>query len=212
MGKMLLDFQSLLNKYDLNIRGVIHIGAHIGQEYQIYKNNGIRNCIFFEPLKDNFKKLKENIADDEVIFVNKALGNEEKLILMNVESVNGGQSSSILKPKHHLTQYPHITFDKTEEVEMIKLDNFMVNMNYENFNFINIDVQGYELEVFKGSSETLKKIDYIIAEVNRAELYENCASVFQIDDYLSKFSFERVETSWEGVTWGDALYVKNAKL
>jgi hypothetical protein len=77
------------------------------------------------------------------------------------------------------------------------------------FNFINIDVQGYELEVFKGAKNYLNEINYIIAEVNKDYVYENCALVNEIDDFLSQFNFKRTETSWDGVTWGDAFYIKN---
>ncbi len=76
------------------------------------------------------------------------------------------------------------------------------------YNFINIDVQGYELEVFKGAVNTLEKIDYIITEVNRAELYKNCVQIEELDSFLSQHGFARDITSWDGDTWGDAFYVK----
>jgi hypothetical protein len=128
---------------------------------------------------------------------------------MNVEEANNGMSSSILKPKLHLEQYPWITFNDKVMVEIDKLDNYIGES--ENYNFINIDVQGYELEVFKGGSNFLNHVDYIMTEVNNSELYENCAKVKELDDYLSTYDFERVETTWDGVTWGDALYIKKTK-
>jgi hypothetical protein len=93
-------------------------------------------------------------------------------------------------------------------------------MNLKIFNFINIDVQGFELEVFRGAKKTLSQIDYIIAEVNKEELYRNCALVAEVDLFLSKYGFSRVETKWitdtnlgnyrpKAETWGDALYIKN---
>lgn len=204
---MLLDLTDLKNKYNLDIKGVIHIGAHHGQEYATYKNLNIKNIIFFEPLSDNFKILKERVGDECELF-NLALGNTVGEIKMHVEVNNNGQSSSILKPKLHLDQYPHITFENEEIVKVEKLDNININ---DNINFINVDVQGYELEVFKGGINTLEKIDYIIAEVNRAELYENCTQIEDLDNFLNKYNFKRVETAWDGVTWGDALYIKNKK-
>ena len=52
-------------------------------------------------------------------------------------------------------------------------------------NFINIDVQGYELEVFKGGTKTLEKVDYIYCEVNRGEVYEGNAMVEDLDEFLA---------------------------
>ncbi len=129
---------------------------------------------------------------------------------MNIETANEGQSSSILKPNLHLKQYPHIQFNETVEVDMVRLDDYFMNenINPEDYNMINIDVQGYELEVFKGSQNILNNISYIISEVNRDEVYENCAKVQDLDVFLKKYGFDRVETTWDGLTWGDALYVK----
>lgn len=206
---MLLDFSNLLNKYNMKIEGVVHIGAHYGQEYFLYEQQKIQNIIFFEPLKDNFAVLENKLTNKNAVLVNKALGPENRKVIMNVEKNNKGQSSSILEPKLHLQQYPHIVFEDKEEVEMITLDSYFLHEQQLQHNFINIDVQGYELQVFKGAKNTLKFIDYIICEVNRAELYENCASVYDLDDFLSSYGFIRCETSWEGVTWGDALYVKS---
>ena len=77
------------------------------------------------------------------------------------------------------------------------------------YNFINIDVQGYELEVFKGGKDTLNNIDYITTEVNRDEVYKDCAKIEELDTYLGDYGFQRVETTWDGGTWGDAFYIKN---
>lgn len=202
---MLLDFDFLIKKYNLKIKGVIHIGAHYGEEHLHYKKHNIENLSYFEPLKKNFKVLEEKIKDKSLLF-NIALGNDNSQIDMFVESNNNGQSSSILKPILHLNQYPYIVFNEVETVQMKKLDD--VGLVIGNYNLINIDVQGYELEVFKGASKILDSIDYIITEVNRDEVYENCAKVDQLDLFLKNYGFERVETSWDGHTWGDAFYLK----
>jgi len=204
---MLLDLVSLKKEYDLNIKGVLHIGAHFGQEMNVYDNLEIKNVIFFEPLPHVFEVLKSNIGSRATLY-NTALGNMEGLVEMNVESANQGMSSSVLVPSLHTQQYPGIVFNQKMTVSINKLDNIMNSHNKEDFNFICIDVQGYELEVFKGSVETLKNVDFIISEVNRAEVYENCAKVEELDEFLYQFGFERVETNWVGSTWGDAFYIK----
>lgn len=199
---MLLDFKNLFIKYNMNISGVIHIGAHYGEEHSLYKELKITNINYFEPLNKNFNILKNNIKDSNLY--NFALGEKETTIEMFVEENNNGQSSSILEPKLHLQQYPHIIFNKKEIVNMRTLDSFNIN----NCNLINIDVQGYELNVFKGGINTLNNIDYIITEVNNDEVYKNCSKINDLDLFLENFHFKRVETTWDGITWGDALYIK----
>jgi FkbM family methyltransferase len=206
---MLLDLFKLKEKYDLKIKGVLHIGAHFGQELQTYESLNIENIMFFEPLPHTFEKLKLNTQNKgkNVVLINTALGNKIGEIDMYVETANQGQSSSILEPSIHLKQYPHIQFNNKITVPITKLDEFIIDKNY--YNFINLDVQGYELEVLKGGSEFLKHIDYIMTEVNRDEVYKNCPMVEDLDDFLKTYGFERVETTWDGVTWGDAFYIKN---
>ena len=117
--------------------------------------------------------------------------------------------SSVLKPKVVLEQYPNITFNEREVVEMIRLDD--AEIEFEKYNFLNIDVQGYELEVLKGGEKTLNGIDYIYTEINNAEVYEDTPHVDELDKFLDPYGFVRVETDWSGVTWGDGLYVKEKK-
>ena len=202
---MLLDLTKISKKYGLNIKGVLHIGAHYGQENKVYEELQIKNRIFFEPLSNNFRKLSENV-DPKFTLINKALGDFNGEVEMYVEKENSGQSSSVLKPSLHLVQYPHITFQDTEKVEIARLDD--IEFDRESFNFINIDVQGYELEVFKGASETLKSVDYIMTELNIEELYEGCARHTDVELFLAEYGFKLVETDWAGFTWGDGFFIK----
>jgi FkbM family methyltransferase len=202
---MLLDLKSLIQKYDLNITGVIHIGAHYGQEHEIYLNNKIERIMYFEPLKKNFEVLKKNYPNHKEMY-NIALGNFNGEIEMYVESANSGMSSSILLPKKHLDQYPHIIFNDKEIVEIKRFDDLVLDK--DGYNLIMIDVQGYELEVFKGSAEFLENVDYIISEINRDEVYENCAKIQDLLSFLSPYGFELVEQNWAGDTWGDGFFIK----
>lgn len=202
---MLLSFTGLRKKYNMDVKGIIHVGAHYGEEISEYIENGIQDIVLFEPLSECFDVLAQkvmnlnaNIEGHQV-----ALGSAPGTATMYL-SDNEKQSSSILKPKVHLTHHPHVKFNGTEEVEVDLLDNF----DTKDYNFLNMDVQGYELEVLKGATETLKRVDYVYCEVNRDEVYEGNAYVEELDEFLSSYGMERVETSWEGQIWGDALYIK----
>ena len=207
---MLISFTNLFDKYKMNIKGIVHIGAHYGEEIQEYVDNGIQKITVFEPLSKNFDILAnrmENVNAD-IQGHQVALGSKKGTAKMFVSS-GDGQSSSILKPKQHLELHPDVSFNGTEEVEVCLLDEYDVGDS----NFINIDVQGYELEVFRGGKKTLEKIDYIYCEVNRDEVYEGNAMVEDMDEFLDAYGFERVETRWPETyyTWGDALYIKKEK-
>lgn len=203
---MLISFNQIKRKYNMNITGIVHVGGHHGEEIEDYINEGIQNIIIFEPLLNNFEILQKKCEklNADIVGHQIALGSEKKIVEMYVSS-NDALSSSILKPKIHLTQYTDILFDEKETVEVNLLDNYET----DTCNFLNMDVQGYELEVLKGGIKTLEHIDYVYCEVNRDEVYENNAYIEDIDKFLSDLNFERVVVEWTGETWGDALYIKN---
>ena len=207
---MLINFANLYQKYNMNISGVLHIGAHYGEEIKDYINYDIKNLVFFEPLSKSLEILEENLSayanQSNIQIFPYALGNEEKDVEMYV-SDHGGMCSSILKPKIVLEQYPGIKFPSKETVKMIKLDDAEIDI--ADYNFMNIDVQGYELEVLKGSKRILKNIDYVYTEINVDEVYEDAPHVDKLDEFLSTYGFSRVETDLSGTTWGDAFYIKN---
>lgn len=204
---MILDLKGIVKKYNLNINGVIHCGGHYGEEYDTYLELGINNQVWFEPQPEVFKIMESKLPNNENIkLINKALGNDAKKVTMYVDSYNQG-SSSILKPKLHLDQYRHIRFENEVEVDLVRLDDVIIEK--DKYNFLYMDCQGYEYEILKGASNLLNNIDVIMTEVNRAEVYENCGMINELDDYLNQYQFNRVETSWAGGTWGDAFYIKS---
>jgi FkbM family methyltransferase len=186
-------------------KGVIQIGAHYGQEIPFLLEIGINNIIAFEPLDHPFNELSKNFQN-KIKCIKKAVGNQNGTIEMYTESANHGQSSSVLKPKKHLEIYPNIKFENTITCEIVRLDDEIKNANQ--YNILLVDVQGYELEVFKGAVNTLANIDLIITEVNNDELYEDCAKIADLDKFLENLSFKRILTSWQEDVWGNAVYIK----
>ena len=203
---MLIDLRKLNQKYNLNINGVIHIGAHYGEENDIYKQLQIKNIVYVEPIKSTYDVLVESTKNNNnTLYFNTALGNFKGKTMMNMSS-NRNTSASILKPKNHLYLSPKVKFEGEVEVNIDLLDNLPFNRG--DYNMINIDVQGYELEVFKGGKNVLNHIDYIMAEINRDEVYEDCAQLDQLIEFLSPYGFELVETNWAGREWGDGFFIK----
>ena len=201
---MLFDITTYIKK---PITGIIQIGAHYGNEYDTLKKMS-ENILMFEPQKQVYEKLFNKLGSiSNLVIENKAVGASSGIMKMYTEQANGGQSSSLLIPQLHCIQYPNIKFNGIEEVEVITLNEYFTNKLF-NYNLMTLDVQGYELEVLKGSSDLLLNVDYILCEVNRAELYKDCPMVEEIDNFLNQYGFVREVTSWDGHTWGDALYTR----
>ena len=74
--------------------------------------------------------------------------------------------------------YPDIDYVSKIQVETKPLDDWL-DENFKNknqYNFINIDIQGYELEALKGMPNQLKIAEYIYLEVNFEEVYLGCSA------------------------------------
>ena len=205
-SKMILNYTDIVNNLNLKINGVIHIGAFFGQEKIIYDNLNINNIIWIEANPNYEEIIKNNVGDDMVIIV--GVGNVNDTMTFNI--ANNGQSSSFLEFGTHKNEHPGINFIGKIDIPVKR----MVNIIEENkiditkYNFLNIDIQGYELEALKGFDNLLNNFDYIYSEVNVNELYEKCSLINDIDEYLEKFNFERTHTNITSHGWGDAFYIK----
>ena len=206
--EMIIELKDILKYYGKPVKGVIHIGAHYGQEYDAYVPNGVKNMMFFEPLTANYEKLINKVGGKPgVTTYQLALGNIHGRQEMFVEGANHGMSSSLLNPKLHLEYYPHIEFTDKEMVEITRLDDIPFDRSL--YDMINIDVQGYELEVFKGGLKTLRHIDIVYTEINTKEVYEGCAMRDELDNFLGRLGFVReLDSQLFNDAWGDAVYFK----
>lgn len=82
-------------------------------------------------------------------------------------------SNSLLKPKNHLSKHSHVKFDNTIKVPTITLDTFCKENNIKHIDFLWMDTQGAEYNIFEGAEKILKKTKYIYTEYSDFEMYEN---------------------------------------
>jgi FkbM family methyltransferase len=208
----LLNLTKINDNYNLKVKGVAHFGAHLGEEVKDYKKLNFTNIHLFEPQKKLFKKLEKSFSIFEDIYLyNVGLGEKKITTEIYLSPSNEGASASLLKASGHLEYHPEIIFEGKESVEIYSYDEF----DLKNVNFLNIDIQGYELEALKGSENSLKNyIDYISIEISRKEMYEGAILKNELDNFLENFEFIRVSTRWASskTPWGDAFYVKKTEV
>ena len=61
---MLINITYLINKYNLKINGILHIGAHLCEEKQVYDENNINNVLWIEGNTNIVNKVKKLIYLD----------------------------------------------------------------------------------------------------------------------------------------------------
>lgn len=223
---MLIDFRTLFPKYGITPKGVIQVGAHWAEEHDIYLEMGVSKMVYIEPCQEAYDKMVTKFnAKPEFIITDKykmavtntgvsiykvACGDTDGEMEMFVSHNNQGQSNSLLKPLLHLQQHPEVKFTDKEIVEVRKLDNIEI-LGKDNYNILVLDCQGFEGNILKGATETLKSIELIYTECNNGQTYEGNMEIEEMDAFLKSFGFERVETYWPSPnwTWGDCCYLKS---
>ena len=204
---MIIGFENYSHKYNFNdVTGIIHVGAHHGQEYNEYVQTfGNVNTHWFEPLNDAFDVLKKNLLSYSNVFLYQfALGDKFENIEMFVDNGNEGQSSSLMQPIQHINLFPHITFEEKRIVHVRTLDSFHIR----NSNVLVLDTQGYELKCLQGSIETLKSVKYVFSEFNMVEMYKGCPTFEDLNNFMLQHHFTLKEQWYTEGSWGDAFWIK----
>lgn len=207
----MLDIPALCRRHGITPRGVIHVGAHDGNEIAVYRTMNVGKVLFIEANPEVFRRLERKFeAAPDVILASCAICDYNGTVDLRVTS--NEQSSSILRLHLHRELYPAIIEVKKVAVQARTLDALIAekDLDIADFNILNMDIQGAELRALKGgANSTLPGIEAINTEINFEELYEDGALASELDDFLALHGFKRVATTTpHHPTWGDAFYVR----
>jgi FkbM family methyltransferase len=201
---MLISLHELIQRYNIQIKGILHVGAHECEELNDYlRYIPIEKMLWVDALPDKVALCKQKYPG--VLIENAIVSDVIEKVRFNVS--NNGQSSSMLDFGLHSHFHPQVHYIGYFESETKLLKDILPKYDIE-YNFLNFDIQGAELKALKGMEEYLDKVDYLYTEVNSDYVYKDCALVTDLDDYLLKFGLHRVETNWTDCKWGDALYIR----
>lgn len=207
----------ITQKYSLApITSVLQVGASGGQEIPLFKSSGVTHAVMIEPLDYPFSILSANTRGIENYMpVQSAVGATDGEAVTFFVASNDGQSSSILKPAQHLSAFPSVAFNEKVTTNSFTLDTIARSVKVTNSNFpdqydlIYIDVQGAELEVFKGASKCLLSSKYIFTEVGFGGGYENDVSYLRLTQYLDAFGYKLVSLNIDPTHgYGDAFFMR----
>ena len=174
---------------------VIDAGAHKGEFLiNIIPHVPFKKAYTFEPQLEVFNILKKKLINDERIKHNNlALSEiiEKKIITINkltsTSSLSEFDNSSVfLKIKNLLLRQKNEKLN-SYEVTTTTIDDYFEELDLSN-SLLKIDVEGYELNVLKGSKNTIKKIKFVLIENQFFNIYKN-NNEKDWHDYLMKNKF-----------------------
>lgn len=207
---MLIHFSKViatLAKYGVQVRGILHVGAHECEELGDYVSGGVpaSAVVWIEGNADKVALMKARGVPN---VYHALVSDKEEDVIFNI--TNNGQSSSILALETHKVEHPQIYVSemRVERTTTLKKLVDINGIDVRQLNFWNFDIQGAELMALKGAGELLDSAEALYLEVNEKELYKGCALLTEMDAFLEERGFRRVDMVMLHHGWGDALYVR----
>jgi FkbM family methyltransferase len=206
---MLIPLREIKRAVKIVPKSILHVGGHLAEESSEYERLFTGATITWIESQSELVDAMRDILKPERNEVICATVWNETGVEKEFYFSNNSQASSLLKFDQHLSIFPEILISKVEKVKTIRLDE--LETKFTNFDFVNLDIQGSELQALEGMGTLIEKVNYIYIEVNRAPIYIDVPQLKAIDKWLKKAGFERVAIRWaHHQDWGDAFYVKRA--
>jgi len=194
-------------------KGVLHLGAHKGEEADIYQWLG-KKVIWIEAIPKIFDQLKDNLSfysnQDAYCLLLGDMDNVKKSFYI---SNNNSVSSSLFKFSKNTLDRKYFSEQKLEMkneliLEMSKLDTFIKknNIDISNYNHWIVDLQGAELLALKGAEKSLEFCDSLLIEISKVDIYENGVLWPDLKNWLIKRNFYPVTDPAQDHT--DVLFKK----
>lgn len=162
----------------LSIDCVFDVGANQGQ-YRDFLREDVgfeKRIVSFEPIPGNAAAMRARAAGDTEWMVEAmALGSRSGVAQFNV--MVGSQFSSFLRPDHsNVSEFEESNkVEERIEVPVRTLDEFVASAadEFSGKNiYLKMDTQGFDLEVLKGATETLKSVCALQSEASVKPIYE----------------------------------------
>jgi FkbM family methyltransferase len=172
-------------------KGVIHVGANIGQEAGLYDQYGLP-VIWVEPNPEVFEVLRSNVkAYPHQIALQGLVTDVDNAEYPFHLANNGGESSSILDMHLHTEVWPDVKYERTIQLRSRTLPSLLKDNHIDlaGYDMLVMDTQGSELLILKGAAALLKDIRYIKTEVPNFESYKDCCQIEDLEAFLAPYGF-----------------------
>lgn len=205
----------------LTLSGVVHVGAHEGQEVASYLAAGCERVVLVEANPVHCATLRERFAHEpRVTVLEYAVTDATGTVELRLHASRSGdtQSSSLLALKT-FADVGTLRAMGTVAVPAITLDDLFERHGLDPVvhELLVVDVQGAEGLVLRGGARALEDLRAVLTEVELEELYAGAPPEEEIAALLAGAGFELVDSVYyelsdvEGrrrVAWGDGLFVR----
>ncbi len=122
-----------------------------------------------------------------ILFMNKAVSNEDNKDLHFNESLNDWESS--------LT-HSNFNLKKITEIKSTKIDTILKSFDLKDASlFIKLDIEGHEMSAIEGGLKTIKEFSPIIIIEFSKFIFDNKANIDYLKDFLAKHDYKIYDTN-----------------
>jgi FkbM family methyltransferase len=183
--------RSILEEYRVDL--ILDVGANIGQFVFGLRHFYKGTIISFEPVPHIFKALERASSNDnEWLVYNYALGDESKEQIINITE-NEVFSSLLESNEYCFEHFGELSTVSRREKILIRCFDDIINeipLNiYDKHIFLKMDTQGFDLEVFSGSSSIRENIMALQSEVSQKAIYKGMPHWTESIDVYEKAGF-----------------------
>mmetsp|Transcript_20805 Transcript_20805/g.34305 ORF Transcript_20805/g.34305 Transcript_20805/m.34305 type:complete len:339 (-) Transcript_20805:30-1046(-) len=212
-------YKLLLDYPDWKPRGIVDVGANIGGWTTKVQNSlpGIPTLMVEastthkKELEETKQKFSNNVVDYQIAVLSSSDGD-----IIDFFSLDGkGTGNSMFVEQSH-----HYKDVKPVQRTTSKLDTLIKNSHLDHIDYLKLDVQGAELMVLSGASETLKKVTFVQLEVSVIEYNKGGSCWHEIDEILRHNGFHFYDSSdyirnegafhTKGIGQFEVLYIKQS--
>ncbi|MDQ2867328.1 MAG: FkbM family methyltransferase [Verrucomicrobiota bacterium] len=192
------DLYRLLNKpwlRRLNIGTVVDVGANEGQFIRTAQALlPQRPILAFEPNPQHLESLRTLLAGtagSEAL--NMACGREQSQMSLNVSEFSPASSLLPITPAI-IGKFPEAATARTISVEVARLDHIVKQRaQLPRPLLLKLDVQGFELEVLRGTTQVFPEVAAIVCEVTTVSFYEGQTAFGELCTFLREHGFRVVD-------------------
>ena len=174
----------------------IDIGANIGNyTLELLKSTNSK-VISFEPYPAAFNKLKKKtkLFFNRVVIENIGIGSSNSELTLHYNPQVSEHASFL----EEIKKIDYISNEHKIIVPVTSLDSYCLKYNISEIDFVKIDTEGYEKEVFEGAKMVFKKLrpKFIQIEYGRHQIFRNTNLNYFYEKLFDYNVFQLIPNGW----------------
>lgn len=201
------EYVGIFERLNIQPKGVIHVGLWDFLEYGCYIRLVGDKVIGVEANPHVYESMSKPVCDKWGLKCFNEFLYKENDVVKNFYFADYGSSFYPGQPEWNKTQYIKV---KTKTLSTLIEEN-QINMN--EYDFLNIDVEGAELDVLLGFEKHLDYINVIDLETTLDDRHKSGISHDILVNWLDQrgFDLKEMSSSYEREGWGDSLFVRRGR-